>query len=88
MKITPFASKCGATRLIALRAIDAITGEARGEPLPRLPIYPKSHYVLPAEQKERAIRTILEELNWWKPELEKQGKYASERSACGSAPLA
>ena len=58
-----------------LRAIDALTGEIRGEPLPRLPIYPKSHYVLPAEQKERAIRGILEELAWWKPELEKQGKY-------------
>jgi len=59
----------------ALRAIDTLTGEVRGEPLPRLPIYPKSHYVLPAEQKERAIRSILEELAWWKPELEKQGKY-------------
>ena len=58
-----------------LRAIDALTGEIRGEPLTRLPIYPKSHYVLPAEQKERAIRGILEELEWWKPELEKQGKY-------------
>jgi excinuclease ABC subunit B len=58
-----------------LRSIDALTGEIRGEPLPRLPIYPKSHYVLPAEQKERAIRSILEELAWWKPELEKQGKY-------------
>ena len=30
---------------------------------------------MPAEQKERAIRGILEELAWWKPELEKQGKY-------------
>jgi excinuclease ABC subunit B len=58
-----------------LRSIDALTGETRGEPLARLPIYPKSHYVLPAEQKERAIRSILEELAWWKPELEKQGKY-------------
>jgi excinuclease ABC subunit B len=58
-----------------LRAIDSLTGEIRGEPLARLPIYPKSHYVLPAEQKERAIRGILEELAWWKPELEKQGKY-------------
>jgi excinuclease ABC subunit B len=58
-----------------LRAIDPLTGEIRGEPLARLPIYPKSHYVLPAEQKERAIRGILEELAWWKPELEKQGKY-------------
>jgi excinuclease ABC subunit B len=58
-----------------LRSIDALTGEIRGEPLARLPIYPKSHYVLPAEQKERAISSILEELVWWKPELEKQGKY-------------
>jgi excinuclease ABC subunit B len=58
-----------------LRAIDPLTGEIRGEPLTRLPIYPKSHYVLPLEQKERAIRGILEELAWWKPELEKQGKY-------------
>ncbi len=58
-----------------LRAVDPLTGEIRGEPLTRLPIYPKSHYVLPAEQKERAIRGILEELAWWKPELEKQGKY-------------
>ena len=58
-----------------LRAIDPLTGEIRGEPLTRLPIYPKSHYVLPLEQKERAIRSILEELAWWKPELEKQGKY-------------
>ena len=58
-----------------LRTIDALTGEIRGEPLTRLPIYPKSHYVLPVEQKERAIRGILEELAWWKPELEKQGKY-------------
>ena len=58
-----------------LRAIDSLTGEIRGEPLARLPIYPKSHYVLPVEQKERAIRGILEELAWWKPELEKQGKY-------------
>src|SRR6202166_4802765 len=59
----------------ALRTTDTPTGEVRGEPLPRLPIYPKSHYVLTVEQKERAIRSILEELAWWKPELEKQGKY-------------
>jgi excinuclease ABC subunit B len=27
------------------------------------------------EQRERAIKTIHEELDWWKPELEKQGRY-------------
>ena len=37
-------------------------------------IYPKSHYVLPAEQSERAIQSIYEELDWWKGELERQGK--------------
>jgi excinuclease ABC subunit B len=31
---------------------------------------------MPAEQRERAIKTILEELDWWAPELKKQGKYA------------
>ena len=61
----------------ALRQIDPLTGEVRpgADHLARVPIYPKSHYVLPAEQKERAVATILEELDWWKGELEKQGKY-------------
>src|SRR6266849_2297586 len=59
----------------ALRQIDPLTGEVRADGLSRLAIYPKSHYVMPVEQKERAIGTILEELDWWKAELEKQGKY-------------
>jgi excinuclease ABC subunit B len=59
----------------SLRSMDPFSGEVRGEPLSRLPIYPKSHYVLPADQRERAIAGILEELAWWKPELERQGKY-------------
>jgi excinuclease ABC subunit B len=62
----------------AIRQIDPLTGEVRSgqSDLPRLTIYPKSHYVMPAAQRERAIRTILEELDWWKPELERQGKFA------------
>jgi len=64
----------------ALRAMDPLTGELRGtENLVRLPIYPKSHYVMPAEQRERAIVTILEELGWWKGELDKQGKYVESQ---------
>ncbi|MGD0840387.1 MAG: excinuclease ABC subunit UvrB [Candidatus Acidiferrales bacterium] len=60
----------------AIRAMDTLTGELRGGENPtRLAIYPKSHYVMPAVQRERAIVTILEELDWWKAELEKQGKY-------------
>jgi len=61
----------------ALRQIDPLTGEVRAgrENLTRVPIYPKTHYVMPAEQKEGAIVTIQEELEWWKRELEKQGKF-------------
>jgi excinuclease ABC subunit B len=60
----------------AIRKIDPLTGEIRssdGE-ASRITIYPKTHYVLPAEQRERAIQSIYEELDWWKPELERQGK--------------
>jgi excinuclease ABC subunit B len=61
----------------ALRQIDPLTGEVRAgqEDLARVPIYPKTHYVMPQEQKERAIQGIYAELEWWKKELEKQGKF-------------
>jgi excinuclease ABC subunit B len=61
----------------AIRQIDPLTGEVRAgrEDLAKLPIYPKTHYVVRAEQKERAIQSIYEELEWWKRELEKQGKF-------------
>jgi excinuclease ABC subunit B len=64
------------TQIEAIRRIDPLTGEIRlrdGE-ITRLPIYPKSHYVLPAAQRERAIQTIYEELEWWKSELHRMGK--------------
>jgi excinuclease ABC subunit B len=64
------------SQIEAIWKIDPLTGEIRsreGE-IARIPSYPKTHYVLPAEQKERAIQTILEELEWWKGELERQGK--------------
>ncbi|MGA3293669.1 MAG: excinuclease ABC subunit UvrB [Candidatus Acidiferrales bacterium] len=64
------------SQIEAIRKIDPLTGEIRsreGE-IARMPIYPKTHYVLPAAQRERAIQTIYEELDWWKKELERQGK--------------
>jgi excinuclease ABC subunit B len=63
-------------RIEALRRFDPLTGALREEPEPlqRLPIYPKTHYVLPPEQRERAIGTIEEELDWWRRELERKGK--------------
>ena len=60
-----------------LRQIDPLTGEVRAgcEDLSRVPIYPKTHYVMPQDQRDRAIVGIQEELEWWKRELEKQGKF-------------
>ena len=40
----------------------------------RLPIYPKSHYVLTEESREAALRGIENELQWWRKELMDQGK--------------
>ena len=40
----------------------------------RLPIYPKSHYVLTPVNKEQAVVTIEQELVSWHAELESQGK--------------
>jgi excinuclease ABC subunit B len=63
------------SQIEAIRRIDPLTGEIKpGDEIHRLPIYPKTHYVLPTEQKERAIQTILEELDWWRPELERKGR--------------
>jgi excinuclease ABC subunit B len=64
------------TQIEAIRKIDPLTGQIRSRDaeITRIPIYPKTHYVLPAAQRERAIQTIYEELDWWKGELNRQGK--------------
>jgi excinuclease ABC subunit B len=73
-----YAVELWGAQIDAIRQIDPYSGEVRTgqNDLSRLTIYPKSHYVMPPAQRERAITTILQELDWWKPELEKQGKYA------------
>lgn len=69
------------SQIEAIRKIDPLTGEIRTRDgdVTRLPIYPKSHYVLPAAQRERAIQTIYEELDWWKGELARQGKIVESK---------
>ncbi len=57
----------------SLSQIDPLLGQVKQTYL-RLPIYPKTHYVMRPETKEDAIRSIENELGWWKPELEHQGK--------------
>jgi excinuclease ABC subunit B len=57
----------------SLSQIDPLLGQVRQTYL-RLPIYPKTHYVMSDETREKALASIEKELEWWRPELEKQGK--------------
>jgi excinuclease ABC subunit B len=57
----------------SLAQIDPLFGTVK-QKYARLPIYPKSHYVMQPERKTSAIDSILEELRWWEAELEKQGR--------------
>jgi excinuclease ABC subunit B len=57
----------------SLAQVDPLLGQVQ-QTLTRLPLYPATHYVMPAEQREIAIERILNELEWWHAELEKQGK--------------
>jgi excinuclease ABC subunit B len=56
----------------ALSQIDPLFGTVKQKYM-RLPIYPKTHYVMKPETRTRAVDSIREELAWWEKELEKQG---------------
>jgi excinuclease ABC subunit B len=57
----------------SLSQIDPLFGTIR-QKYSRLPIYPKSHYVVQPERKTTAIASIIEEMEWWEKELETQGR--------------
>src|ERR1700684_3816096 len=57
----------------SLSQIDPLFGTVQ-QKYSRLPIYPKSHYVVQPERKRSAMDSILEELEWWEKELEGQGR--------------
>jgi excinuclease ABC subunit B len=57
----------------SLSQIDPLFGTVK-QKYARLPIYPKSHYVVQPERKSEAIDSIVAELNAWVPELESQGR--------------
>jgi excinuclease ABC subunit B len=56
-----------------LSQIDPLLGQVK-QTYQRLPIYPKTHYVMSAATKEAAMDSIRNELEWWRGELQKQGK--------------
>jgi excinuclease ABC subunit B len=57
----------------SLSQIDPLFGTVK-QKYARLPIYPKTHYVMKPETKSAAVDSILKELAWWEVELEKQGR--------------
>jgi excinuclease ABC subunit B len=57
----------------SLSQIDPLFGTVK-QKYTRLPIYPKSHYVMSNKTKSHAIETILEELAWWEDGLQKEGR--------------
>jgi excinuclease ABC subunit B len=57
----------------SLSQIDPLFGTVR-QKYSRLPIYPKSHYVVQPERKRAATDSILAELEVWEKELEQQGR--------------
>ncbi len=57
----------------SLYQIDPLTGAIKQKYL-RLPIYPKTHYVMSEDMRVQAMASIEAELSWWMGELEKQGK--------------
>jgi excinuclease ABC subunit B len=57
----------------SLSQIDPLFGTVRQRYM-RLPIYPKTHYVMKEETRAAAVASIKAELAWWEAELEKQGR--------------
>ena len=56
-----------------LAQIDPLFGTVK-QKYSRLPIYPKSHYVVQPERKKTATESILNELFEWEAQLEKEGR--------------
>jgi excinuclease ABC subunit B len=57
----------------ALSQIDPLFGTVKQKYM-RLPIYPKTHYVMKDETRAAAVESIKKELAWWEVELERQGR--------------
>ncbi|HMF75128.1 MAG TPA: excinuclease ABC subunit UvrB [Bryobacteraceae bacterium] len=57
----------------SLSQIDPLLGQVKQTYL-RLPIYPKTHYVMDAPTRAQAMTSIENELQWWRKELEDSGK--------------
>jgi excinuclease ABC subunit B len=57
----------------SLSRVDSLTGAVK-ETFIRMPIYPRTHFVMPRSTLEMAIERILGEMEDWVPRLEAKGK--------------
>ena len=58
----------------SISTIDPLLGDVILKHTSRVPIYPKSHYVMSKPTIRRALKSIKEELEWWEPKLIAEGK--------------
>jgi excinuclease ABC subunit B len=58
----------------SISTIDPLLGEVIEKHTTRIPIYPKTHYVMSKQTIKRAVSTIKEELVWWEEQLVNEGK--------------
>src|SRR3954465_1936629 len=68
-----YRTELGGDHSESLWQIDPLFGTVKQKYV-RLPIYPKTHYVMKPETRASAVQSIREELAWWEAELEKQGR--------------
>jgi excinuclease ABC subunit B len=59
--------------IASLTQVDPLFGTVKQKYM-RLPIYPKTHYVMKEETRASAVDSIKKELAWWEVEMEKQGR--------------
>src|SRR5499433_1501210 len=57
----------------SISTIDPLLGEII-DTHQRIPVYPKTHYVMPQDRLRQAIKSIKAELDEWEPQLIAQGK--------------
>jgi excinuclease ABC subunit B len=58
----------------SISTIDPLLGEVVEKHTSRVPLYPKTHYVMSRPTIKRALKSIKEELEWWEPKLIGEGK--------------
>src|SRR5436190_1616408 len=58
----------------SISTIDPLLGEVLEKHTTRVPIYPKTHYVMSKQTIRRAVQTIKDELVWWEEHLVNEGK--------------